>query len=248
MPLITIGIQKQLLASSSGVNQYPNLTQLKVNTEIGDDFNRETLTPSDFPLLYATAITNSAAITLVNAQSLQMTSGGTINSQSTVRTSQLNLQRTPPATGGTGSDVFDTRSSLEFVSIFKVSATTTMEAFVGLLDSEAALTGLPTTASHLGLQLNTASSANYFFTSADGSTQTTVDTGVSSTDNVILVIKWTGDNSASMELFNISGVSQFSTAVTALGTVTSMELHFFTENLASAGKTLTVDEWKFKVT
>ena len=168
-----------------------------------------------------------------------------IGDDADVRTTGLAFER--DATN----DNIDNRTSLQFDIVFRTDATSDTEGFVGLmLGTDAVLSALPTTAKHFGVFWDRSVSANYFLTSADGTSQTTTDTGVAIVAALrSLRIVWSGDNDAVLTLRSADGTTLNSTqTVTALGASIVATIHFFIQTEAAAAKAVVINEWSAKAT
>ena len=138
--------------------------------------------------------------------------------------------------------------------IFRTNSSTSTEGFIGLLDSTAALTALPTTARHVGLFWDLSANANYVISSSDGTTQSTNNTGeaVDAATRYRLFIRWTAEGAFTVTFLEGTGfatqidTSSF-TGVEGSGGNT-FQLHFFVQTEALAAKEIDINEWRCSIT
>lgn len=241
MPLFTTSIQNQEQAASAGAIYFPTPPDLAQFKTYGDEFNRETLVPTDAYLLYTTAATGTGTAAMSLARRVRLTTSAVAGDDVDVRTSGFSFCRVAKFT--------DKRSIMEFNIIFALVQTADTEVFIGLDDDGGAITALPTTGIHLGIQYDASASANWFTTSSGGS-QTTEDTSTAtSTALVRLRIIINGNNSATMELYTGTGFTTlaYTDTVTSLaGDAQQLVLHFFVQTEAIATPSLDVYEWTVK--
>jgi len=198
MPLITIGLLQQQQAASAGYSIFPDLKGITKGAIYGDEFNRATLNPTNSIPIYTTDASNSGTAAMISKSLLRLTTDVNLNDHSKVTTQELAIRRvgvTP-----------DTKIAMDF-NFFVRSGNniTSAEYFFGVIGQGDTTDTLPGTAAHLGVQYNDSASNNWFLTSADGTDQTTTDTGLAvavAPQEVRLNILWTGDNSATLRLFD----------------------------------------------
>lgn len=198
MPIFTATISTQNQAGSAGIIAYPSIQQIRQFIILRDDFTREVLNPASTLALYTTT----------NGQGTGTSSilSGLQNQIQTTAVSGDNTDCRASAVGFVRSNSVDNnRSQLTFDFIWLDNETTARKIFIGIggVSFGLGMTALPTTTRHLGLYLDTAVSNNYKLSSADGTTQTTTDTGIAvqSTTNNRLQILWNGDDSATINYF-----------------------------------------------
>lgn len=247
MPLV-LSPKEQSQAASAGKDAYPSLGQVKNNSIIVDEFTRADLNPTNAVAYYTTAATGAGTATLVANERLELVTTGVIGDDVDVRLTNLTFQRTPR-----DFSFIDSRSQLIFNIVFAAVEATATEVFIGIINATAASTGLPATARHLGIQLDQSVSNNWFLTSADGTTQTTTNTGiaVSAGVRVRLRMVWNGDESATLELYTgtlLDTLASTQTVTALVGAANSFQLHFFIQTEALAAKTLRVTDWRVDVT
>ena len=254
MPIFTTSLENQTQSSASGVIGYPSIGSIKQFIQISDEFNREVVNPTNAIAMYTNTGVGTPTFTITNNNIYTISTTAVLNDDASSRVSGTAFPRI-------GLSV-DSRSSLELDIIFTLSQTATTKAFFGLILQNTALTGLPTTARHLGCYYDTGVSNNIFLSSANGTTQVTTDVGVAATTNRYkLNIVWNGDDSAVISLYSVSGIGQSTTFPTLLSsqTVTSIAatanffggytLHFYVQSLqALTAKSITLDEWRIKST
>ena len=243
MPLVNVSIQKQEQAGASSTRTHPLSGAIANNWFFSDQFNRTTLNPSDVLALYATTVAGTGTIVIAGANSLQIQTGTTINSNTQIRLSEMAFQR--QALG------LENRGTVIYESTFQNNATVAgVEMFVGLvIQSSANLTALPTSAArHLGIQLDASVSGNFFWTTANGTDEVNTDTGIlANTARRRLRISWTGDDSAIMEVFDGTLLDNLVDSIT----VTDIDMSdtrvftpvWFMENEAAANKDLRIQWW-----
>ena len=245
MPLVNIALQQQEQAASSGIQSFPAFKQPTIQSTIFDQFNRETLNPTDFPAYYTSSVGAGASIVTSAGDNLLFATGATITTIATTRISELNFNRTRRF----GAEIVN---QFEFDYIFRTVETTDVETFIGLVDAETNLTALPTTARSLGIFYDLSAGANYILTSGDGTDQTTTDTGVAVNDGgQRLNIIWNGDNSATIRFFSGTNfdTEESSQTVTALNIAGRTLLsHVFLRNEAAANKRFQWFQWTVKAT
>lgn len=211
-----------------------------------DEFNREALTPTDAYQLYTTNVTGTGTATIILARTMRLAVSATIGHDVDVRTSGFNMSRVLQG--------IDTRAQLELDAIFlTLNPQTDIEMFIGLIETSAAITALPTTADHFGIQINQSANANYRFSYGDGAAQTLVDTGVAivGVDHKINM-KWLSNTEVDMELFD--GADQDNSLATdshtalTLANASSLQLHFFMSTEIAGAKSLDIAGWKVQAT
>ncbi len=237
MPLVVTSIQQQLQATSAGILTYPQLGIVKKDGIIYDTFDRSTLNPTNAVAVYTT---NGATINTSGAR-LNLITGTTIGNEASAIFTELHMAR---------KNLFvDGKQALSVDIIFNLNETTDTEGMMVLLGTAAAQTALVTTAIHMGIFWDKSADDNFILTSADGTTQSTTDTGIAlTTDIVRLRITWTSTNGATLEFFTGSNVDNVEAThtVTALGITDeqgALIQHFFVQTEAGAAKTLLIQEW-----
>jgi len=243
MPLVSISIQKQLQAAATSIRLFPQTPNIINKWRFGDQFNRETLNPTNAVAIYTTAATNSGTATITSvAEELSLTTDTATSDDVHVRTSESAFERVPIDL------IYDDRSSIVLDITFNVNATTSTEGFIGFLRGVSAITAIPTTARHVGLNWDRSASANYFFTSANGTDQVTTDTGfVIKNTNARIRAIWTGNDTATIEYYvdDNSQSPDASESVTALGMENNnYELCLFIQTETTAARSLRVKEWQ----
>jgi hypothetical protein len=176
----------------------------------------------------------------------RLTSAGTgAGDDVDLRTSGIAFMRDPFKTGRA------TRS-LVWQSQFVVRDTTNAEGFIGLLETDAQLSALPTTTRHVGVFWDISASPNYFLTSADGTTQTTTDTGVAvSTAFRKVKLNWTSLTNIVLQFITVTASTGAET-VNSTQTVTAapssneagLQAHWFVQTEAAATKRLDIYGWQ----
>ena len=213
----------------------------------GDDFARESITPTGYPTLYTNTETGAAGTSSLdsgpNRVNLITDSTGAGDDQD-MRTSGLRIDRnyTSLITGMTMPEM--QTSTVQIDLPFVLTGALATEAFVGLHAAISALTGLPTTARHLGLYVDISVGANYMLSSSDGTAQTTVDTTIPVDTNIhILRITWTGEDAATLQLYTAAGVAEGTgKTVTAFNVASgaSHDIHWFVHIETNSAKTMRV--------
>jgi len=243
MGLFSLGIQQQLQAVSSGARSYPEVSTGSKNQVIGDAFDRETLQPTGYPNIYTLVSndSNGTAVLQTSGNLRLTTDSSAIGDDVDLRMSELNYTR------NTGIPLDEPSSQLEYETTFRVISITDSEGFIGLIGaSHAALSALPTTAVHMGMFWDVSVGANYILSSADGTTQTTTDSGVALEAGINRAIRiiWSGANSGTIDLLLTSDRSVLATqTVTALNNTVKFTNHWFAQTEATAAKSLDVPAW-----
>lgn len=220
---------------------------------VGDDFCRESLTPTSAFTFYGKAATGSdtsAFDTTINR--VNWITAATAGDDVDVRTASLRFERAYSSlVSGMASLVSgDDTTTLEIYAPFQLGAATNTEGFVGLLGGVSALTALPTTARHMGIYWDASAQANFRLTSSNATTQVDTDTTIALDTAVhILHIIWTGEDAATLEMLNAAGAVQSTIAVTAFNLTagTSHQLHWFIQTETGAA-TLRSYPWRAKWT
>lgn len=234
------------------VSIYPAIGGRSSGYTIGDDFAREALTPTDWPLLYTKAATGtdtSAMSATINRYQLitDVNNGDNVD----LRTSGYRFQRnfTNSYSG------MSSTSILQLDIAFVTSHTTVMEGFVGIVGNVSALTAPPTTTRHMGVYWDISAGANFMLTSANGTTQVTTDTlDTVDVNKKILRITWTGEDTATIELLTAAGALSTASATQTVAALNgssdiSYELHWFAEvESGAAARQLNVYGWRAKWT
>lgn len=233
-------------AIETRTRSYPTTPNIRAGWTFADEFIRETLVPSDSFPLYTTNVVGTGTGAIASGSVLQLDTSAGIGDLVNVRTGEMGISRNVNDTN------IDSRTKAELNLIYFVSTSgrTDTECFLGWLETVASVTGIPTTARHLGLFYDLSVSPNLFLTSADGTTQTTTDTGIAVAGGVMrLNIVWTGDDDAIISLFAANSSTVLSSqTVTALSmTNRNFKVDAFIEAEAAAVKTVQVLEWKVAV-
>ena len=217
----------------------------------GDFFQREALTPTGFPTIYTEAVTGlgSGAMASTGASYI-LTTGAVTGDDVDLRLSGLALARLPQATFGS---IRSLTGTIDYYTIFNLQSAVNHEGFVGLMgNSVAALTGLPTTAVHMGVYWDISAQANFRITSANGTTQVDDDSGIPlDTTARCLHIQWTGANAATIELLDVTNfavISGTSFSVTALNSKAIMFPHWFVQTETTSARALSVGGWIARLT
>jgi len=221
----------------------PETLSLKKDVLIGDRFNRASLTPTDSTLVYATG---AGTVLVSGGLQLFLQTGATIGDDADIRTSELLFYPFGPLLAK------DNWNTLTLDIVFFLAQTTEFEFFIGLVGN-AALTALPTTAIHAGILGNVSAGANYTFTSGDGTTQDTSDSGVAMQATTVsrIRITWTGLNTGRIEFFSTALLGDvFPTTLEATYEFTAMvtddlplALQFFVSTEAAAAKAFAIRSW-----
>lgn len=242
-PLVTTSLQEQQQAASSGVSSLPQIGQIKKFTVIVDEFSRNTVNPTNAVDFYTTSSNDGNGTSAIDGRLMTLTTDGSaIGDDVNVRIREITLHR------ASQSAFIDSRNTIKIEIIFNTNSTGS-EGFIGVINSPGALTALPTTVRHMGIEWDDSASANYLITSADGTTQVTTDTGIAAPVAAVrrILITWTGIDTAIIEFFS----SSENGTPTATQTVTSLSMlnrvfvmHFFVQTESTATKTLVINEWK----
>lgn len=255
MPLFSISTANQQQGSQAGAYSYPQLGQVKKDTKIFDEFDRESLNPTNAYVFYTVAVTGTGTGAIAAGGLLSLQSSAVIGDDVSVRTSGLQFSRI-----STDPSNFEARSRCKFDFYFNNVVATDTEGFIGIIRSTSALTALPTTVRHLGVYWDTSAGANYMLTSANGTTQVTTDTGIAvgttPTNPNRLEIVWNGLDSATINFYTGTSGSSYSTlvktqTVTAFGAGVAATfentIHFFVQSEAIATTRLDIQNWKCEV-
>lgn len=245
MPLVNIALQQQQQSASSGIQSFPQFKQPTIQSTIFDQFSRETLNPTDFAVYYAATLGSGASQSVSGSDSLFVSTGTTINTIADIRISQLSLNRTRRF----GDEQIN---SFEIDMIWDSIDITDVETFYGIIDTQAGLSALPTTARHLGIFVDTGGVGNYILSSGNGSAQSTTDTGVAIATGPFRVnIIWDGDNTATIRLFSGTGFLTLESThiVTSLNVGgRALLLHLYLKTLGAANKRTRWFQWTVKAT
>lgn len=248
MPLVNIALKEQITAASAGKRTYPELGQVVRGTILSDNFDRETLNPTNAIALYTVATVGTGTGDLANNAALTLLTSGAAADNVSVRTSGIQFSRV--------SQFVDDRSQIELDIVFVwIGAVTSIQTFLGFLLSGAAIAAPPTTVRHMGFYVDTAAQATVILSSSNGTTQNTSNTNFTPVAGTVyrLNILFGGDNAATITFYSGTNLntSEGSLAVTALGgatpNVSSYSLHFFHETLAIATREIRINEWSVKV-
>jgi len=150
----------------------------------------------------------------------------------------------------------NTRNRLELDVIWRqvTGQLTDSEIFIGFLESQVALTAIPTTARHMGIFMNRSAADDYLLSSADNATQSTTSTGTAGVNSQFrLNINWTGSNAGVITLFQTAPgfTSEIAShTATALGSMDARAytLHFYVETEGSTAKAIDIFEWRLSTT
>lgn len=245
MPIFSTTIGTQNQAGSAGAYSYPDLNQCKQYSQILEEFSRESLNPTNFPQIYTATAASSGTANIVNGGFLRMATAATLNDYESLRTSGLTFARTPSW------NALDLRSVINMDILFRISGPlTSIQMFIGLLDTAAAVTALPTTARHMGMYIDTSVNGNWFLSSANGSTQSATDTGIAFDANSRrLNINWTGTDAATITQYtstNNYANSEASKTVTSLSLSGDFGIEFviFLKTLNTAAKDVDINEYR----
>ena len=248
MPVFTTPITQQNQAGTSGIIGYPAIGSMKQFIIFSDEFNREVVNPTNAVALYTTVNNaGTGATTIANQDALQIATTASSNDDNDTRISGVGFARV--------ANYIDLRTTLIFDIIFTTdTAIANQQFFVGIIDSNTSISGLPTTTRHLGVYLDTSVDNDLRLSSANGTTQVKTDIGVATASkHYRLNINWNGDDSATLTLYIATGSPQVYTSVLGTQTVTSLanganflhayELHGYNKTLTTAAKKLFLEEW-----
>lgn len=250
MPLISIGLLQQQKAASAGFGTFPSVAGISKGTTYGDTFRRTTLNPSNNLQMYSTAIAGAGTVAISNNREVTCTTGTTIGNDAGFFPSELGY------TNSYRGPAYD-NLRFQFDLTFSISTVASMEFFVGII-TVADLTALPTTTRHIGAFLDSSVSGNVILSSADGTTQSTTDSGdaAQTNDNYRLRILWDGDEVGSVSLFGGGDASTLNTQLGSTHDVTSLlgsEVvfalipYFFVQTETTLGRILVAHSWKVDV-
>lgn len=237
MPIISLSIQQQLQAVSSGIKVYPDLSGITKDGIFIDQFNRVTLNPTGAYQIYGTAVINSGAVAMSDSNLVNMSTGTTISSTVRFFGDELSLERLGL--------VPDLKTVVE-INIWFNSATTqtNKEFFIGVTEQNVTLAGVPTTQRHAGVIVNTASSNNLILSSGNGSAQSTSDTGTAIDGTVYRInIVWITGTTAEIALFNLAGTQIGSTLTGGDFALDSAVMQNYLENLSAADTDISIFQW-----
>lgn len=242
-----VNITEPVDAIDTRTRSYPETPLISRGWSYIDDFSRENLNPSG-------AITG-------------YTTGGVGTPSHSIQLRKDYKLATSAAIGNTAASVFDilgmglniasaidTRSKYELDFMLVPNTTVTTKGFVGIVDQSSILTALPTTTRHLGIYWDTSVDNNFRLSSANGTTQSTTDTGTAIAATVYrLNVLWNGIDSATIKLFSGSGTTwnteKASQTVTSFyngATSRTLFPHFYAEALAAASSIVLLTDWKVK--
>ena len=245
MPIFTTPISNQNTATAGGVKGYPQLSDLFAGCIIKDEFSRTTLMPSGSYTLYTTTAATSGTATIVAHKNLRLTTAATGNDYVTITTTGQCFPR------ASRSPDTDPRSTLTLEIIFNPTQATACKGFIGFTSSATALTALPTTAEHIGLFYDTTGTGNYMLSYANGSAQTTSDTGVAISTNIVdMQIIWNSATTATINFYNSSGtlVKSLSAVSFFADSFESPILQFISIATTTTAASLDIEEWSVKCT
>lgn len=249
MPVFTTPVSNQNTSFSGGVRSYPQIGTAEQYMILIDEFNRETLQPSNSYVLYTDAGASTGSSTISNRRVVSINTAATLNDSQTLRTSGLGISRS--------TFFVDGRTNVSIDVCFSLVSTANISFFIGLLDSSTAITSKPTTTRHMGINYDTSVDTNIRFTSANGTSQTTSICSTANANEYRLNIAWTGDDSATINLYG--GVSQtdvstlissftVSSFLSGLTPQASFPLYFFVKDLVGTGKSISCQEWSVRCT
>lgn len=256
MPVFTNPISNQNTSYSAGVHSFPQIAQCQQYAVLIDEFQRESLQPTNAYLQYTTGGVGTPTFTLA-AKNLTLTTTGTSNDNACVRTSGVSISRISRW------NLLDTRSQVQMDIIFSINTTTSVQFFVGLVAATATLTTLPTTARHLGVYVDTSVNNIMQLSSSNGTSQVKTSTGkditaLSGNTAFRLNIVWTGNDAAVITLYQetSAGSYDFSTSIKTVtvtafyagATIINPELFFFLQTLTTAAATYDINAWRCVVT
>ena len=244
MPLISIGLLQQQQAAISSTHSQPTLPNIHQNWSFIDEFERDSLTPTDAYELYTVSANGAGTGTIQVSDRLRLLTGANIGDDVSVRCSGAVFRRVARDAA------IDPRTTMIFNIIFAVGTATSNEMFIGIVNDVTALTALPTTIGHMGMFVDQSAEANFRLSSGNGTTQIDTDsTEAVDTDTHRLQITWNGLNSGLIEYFSaLDDVSPLaSVTVTSLG-VNRAAIHFFEQTEAAATRDLLVFDWSNRIT
>lgn len=236
--------------------KYPQIPFRAQGYSFGDDFAREAITPTDWPLLYKkTAVGTDAAAMSTTINRLEIVTGANAADNCDIATSGLRLDRIY-ASGYSGMPDLegDGATTLTLLIPFVCSSGADNEGFVGIVGNSSALAAPPTTARHMGVYWDRSANTDFLITSADGTTQSTTDTNDTvDTQRHILRITWTGADTAVIDLLTGAGALGTATSTQAVAALNgasevSYEMHWFVETETTAAKQLNAYGWRAKWT
>ena len=247
MPTLVTNLEQQQQAAASARDIYPTLPNQQRNRSFVDTYNRQTVNPTNAVALYTTSLVGSGTATIASSASLHLTTDANLGDLVNV-----SLDEFPIALQDIFSD--ENRNIYEINVVFDTSGTnTSIESFIGLSDATS-LTGIPTTARHIGIFVNKSASNNWILTGANASTQVTQDTGevADGTDIRLQIIRtglddviiraWTGADFTTLAATLVMTDTGFGS------TTTPMIMQYFIETETTAARTLRVQELEVKWT
>jgi len=247
LPLFTTSIQNQQTSSSSGRYSYPQIGQPKKDSVIYDEFVRTALNPTGAITLYTVSGTGTPT-NAMQFPGVDFATSAVINDTCSARTTGLTMSRVPWDTYSG-----DKRSNLIINFVFYFSNVADVQSFIGLhLGLGNAMTALPTSSNYsIGLKLDTTVNGRIYFSTSDGSTLVSTDTGVTADGSLYrLEINMNGNTTATLSLYTGTALSNVNTllytfnATNILNDGVSYDLQFFTKTLALAIKGLLVYGWQ----
>ena len=220
------------------------------NATIGDLFQRESLTPTGYPTIYTEAVTGLGSGAMNANGTYILTTGAVTGDDVDLRMSGLALARQSSRTFGSVRTITGT---LDYYTIFNLQSAVNHEGFVGLMgNSFSALTAIPTTAVHMGVYWDISAQANFRITSANGTSQVDDDSGIPlDTTARCLHIRWTGLNTATIELLDVTNflpIAATTFSVSALNSLTQMYPHWFVQTETTAARAMATVGWMAKIT
>lgn len=215
-----------------------------------EDWSREALTPTGWPTIYTAAETGAGGSTALSSSlnRILLTTDANAGDDQSLRTSGLRIDRNYCSLV-TGMPPVGTRTRTVQIDIpFSIDSAANGEAFIGLHSGTAALTALPTTARHLGIYWDISAGANFMLTSANGTTQVTTDTTVAVDTAIhILRITWTGEDTATLQLYTAAGATEGTGQTVAAfngASGNSHEIHWFVQAEAGGARVLTSYQYR----
>ncbi len=155
-------------------------TQLVNRSAWNETFSRELLNPANAIPIYTVTLggTGGGSGVITQMFRLLLTTDSTASGDDVDVRSIIALKR---SYSDDGIQPFTTTVTMDVM--FNLGGTVTnTEGFIGLTGSAAALSALPTTVRSLGIFWDLSANANFFLTSANGTTQVTTDTTIAADD------------------------------------------------------------------
>ena len=230
---MTLGIA----LSPSKIKEYPEFPTYQSGYTWRETFHRTTLTPTDWPILWNTAVVATGTVTLDTNEAIRV--GAATNLTSDVADAwmtNISLRLETISINRAFSPKLP--SKYKVTMQFQTNSAANVKAFIGIINNFTGIGALPTTVRHCGIQIDTTASANWFTTSANGTSQVTEDTAVAgSTALLYAVITVNGTDSATIELVDSTGSVLYTDTVTALSHGSqSFTPHIYSETLTTSAK------------